>query len=74
MKLKTGGLDQAIARKNLSQNAFARRIGVSSGYLSQLIRGARCPSPRVRQSILDALKDAVFEDLFEEIVNDSNTG
>jgi transcriptional regulator with XRE-family HTH domain len=53
-----------LARKNMSQNWFATRIGTSSGYMSQLINGARNPSPEMREKILKVLKEYQFDDLF----------
>ncbi len=51
-----------VNRANLSRNEFARQMGISSGYLSQLITGQRCPSPRMR--LRQALDIARFDDLF----------
>ena len=55
-----------LARLNLTQNELARHCGVSSGYLSQLLSGVRCPGPAVRRRLLDALPGATFDQLFEE--------
>ena len=55
VRVKRDAVQIAMAKKNLSQNMLAMRTGISSGYISQLILGARYPSPRVRQRILDAL-------------------
>ena len=54
-----------LARKNMSQNCFAMRLGVSSGYMSQLMSGVRNPSPVLREKILAELK--MNEDGFDEI-------
>jgi transcriptional regulator with XRE-family HTH domain len=64
VRLKRGAADKAMARTNLSQNGVARRLEVSTGYLSQLLAGRRNPSPRVRQRILDTFK-MKFDELFE---------
>ena len=53
----------AIAKRNMSQNMLAIRAGISSGYISQLMCGARYPSPKVRQKILDVL-GMDFDDVF----------
>ena len=53
-----------LERANLSQNELARRIGVTSGYLSQLISGRRSPSPRTRRCLLEALDVGGFDELF----------
>ena len=65
--LRSEKISRILARKNMSQNCFASRIGVSSGYMSQLMAGARNPSPLLREKILSALKldenhfDGVFK-------------
>ena len=51
-RMKTEHVRELLLRRNLSQNNFARRIAVTGGYCSQLLRGERCPSPKVRQDIL----------------------
>lgn len=55
-----------MARLNLSQNALARRCGLSSGFISQLLRGIRYLGPRTRAKLLEALRFD-FDDLFEEV-------
>ena len=51
---------------NLSQNELARRCEISSGYMSQLLTGARFAGPAVRTRIATNLK-LEFDDLFEEV-------
>ena len=51
-------------RLNLTQNELARRIGRSSGYLSQLINGERCPSAETRRRLMQVLGVSDFDDLF----------
>ena len=41
---------------DISQNEVARRTGISSGYLSQIMSGRRSPSP----SALERLRGAIF--------------
>ena len=43
---------------------LARVVGISSGYLSQLMSGAAHPSPEVRQRLLRVLGKTNFDDLF----------
>ncbi len=62
--LKTKALQKILIRKNKSQNWFAHRIEVSTGYMSQLMDGSRCPSPKVREKIMNNLPDYCFDDLF----------
>jgi len=66
---------EAMARHNLSQNDLARELGISSGYMSQLLCGTRYPSPRLRRRMLERLTPAGFNDLFyiENYGNDSHT-
>ena len=53
-----------LARQNLSQNELASRLGITSGYLSQLINGQRCPSARIRRRLLEIIPGVAFDDLF----------
>ena len=53
-----------LDERGMSQNELARLCGLSSGYLSQLLSGARCPSPPVRRRLLQALGLSDFDDLF----------
>lgn len=62
--LKAQGLLKILAKKNKSQNWLAYRMQISSGYMSQLMTGARHPSPKMREKMLAALPDYVFDDLF----------
>ncbi len=69
IKLNQAEVTDSIARRNMSKNMLAIRIGISSGYLSQLMHGSRCPSPKVRRRLLKVLKPLTFDDIFivEEI-------
>lgn len=62
----------AIARQNITQNELARRLGVSSSYISQLVCGTRCPSPNLRRRMLELLPPLTVDDLF--IVEDRSGG
>lgn len=63
-------VEQFLTRRNLSQNAFAERLGISSGYMSQLMRGSRYPSAGLRARILRSLKKISFDDVFEIVDDD----
>ena len=54
----------AIARQSMSQKDMAFMLGVSNGYMSQLVHGTRRPSPRLRRKILKLLNPMTFDDLF----------
>jgi len=70
--LRGGKIRKILARKNMSQNNFAYRIGASSGYMSQLMSGIRNPSPLLRKRILTALK--LDECDFDKIFKIKNAG
>lgn len=52
-----------IAKKGISQKEFARSIGISNSYLSQIINKKRNPSPWMAGKIARGLKVEV-EDIF----------
>ena len=58
-------VERFLTRRNLSQNAFAERLGISSGYISQLMRGERYPLAELRARILRSLRGVSFDDIFE---------
>ena len=64
--LRSTKIKKILARKNMSQNCFAMRLGVSSGYMSQIMSGVRNPSPALRGRILKEFKmdESRFDDLF----------
>ena len=64
VKLRPGPVWELITRRNMSQNELARRAGISSGYLSHLLAGRKCPSPAVRRRLQAALGVSEFEELF----------
>ena len=49
---------------DISQNEWARRAGLASGYMSELMNGKRAPSSRTRRRLLRALGVARSEELF----------
>ena len=65
--IKSKAIRKILARKNMSQNWLARQLGVSSGYMSQLMTGVRNPSPDLRIKILERLKmdESGFDRIFE---------
>ena len=65
VKLKSGVIENILAHKNLSQNGLAGKLGISSGYISQLLNGKRLPSPEMREKFLTYFNDLGFDDLFE---------
>lgn len=64
-KLRLDTIVDLLTRKNLSQNWLAKRLNISSGYMSQLLTGQRTPSPSLRARILEHFPESKFDDLFE---------
>ena len=64
VRLKPEAVWERLNRLNITQNELARRIGRSSGYLSQLINGERCPLPETRRRLMEALGVSDFDVLF----------
>ena len=62
--VKQREVERFLTRHNLSQNAFAERLGISSGYMSQLMRGTRYPSAELRAKIIRSLKYINFDEIF----------
>lgn len=54
-----------MARRNISQNGLARAMHVSSGYMSQVFRCQRCPSPGLRTRMQDFLNIPDFDAIFQ---------
>jgi len=64
VKLNPDRVWEFLNRLNMSQNELARLAGISSGYLSQLMSGTRCPSAELRRRLMKALGVTDFDDLF----------
>lgn len=65
-RLNSERVRSILLRRSISQNCLASRLKISSGYCSQLLSGARTPSPRLRLRIMRELKED-FDTLFEPI-------
>ncbi len=63
--LKTRALWERLAALDRSQNWLAREVGISKGYLSDLVNEGRAPSGRIRRRMRKALKVNDFNELFE---------
>ena len=70
--IETEVIKEILLKKNMSQNWLAQRVGTTSGYMSQMIKGIRHPSPEMRQRILNILKGKEFDDLFLTVKNKSS--
>ena len=64
VRLRAETVWELLNRLNQTQNELARRIGRSSGYLSQLINGERFPSAETRRRLMDVLGVSDFDVLF----------
>ncbi len=64
VKLVRDKVWKIMHRRNISQNELAKLSGMSSGYLSLLMRGLRSPSPGRRRQLMRALGVTRFDDLF----------
>ena len=53
-----------LNRLDLTQNELARRAGISSGYMSQLMSGTRRPSAALCKRLMEALDVTGFDELF----------
>lgn len=67
VKLKSKQIQIYFIRQNLSQNGVARKMGICSGYISQLMNGKRFASARVRIKLQKIFADKTWDDLFEII-------
>jgi len=74
IRLRGTVVSRQLAREGLSQNAFACQVGISPGYMSQLLSGKRCPGPKLRPRIQSApsLKQLSFDELFELLEPQNN--
>lgn len=61
------GIKRELARLNISQNRLGRAIGISSGFMSQVLNGKRFVGPDTRRLLLQHLPSLSFDDLFEEV-------
>lgn len=64
IQIKLNQFIETRIKAGFTQRALARATGLTSGYMSQLERGDRHPSPQTAKKICQAL-DVEFEDLFE---------
>ena len=64
VKLRQEIVWELLDQLNISQNELARRCGISRGYMSQLMRGERSPSARLRRRLQQVLGVDDFNTLF----------
>lgn len=66
-KVKGSLIRRVLFQKNLSQNWLAKKLGISSGYMAQLLNGERCPSPEMRQRLQNYFTGHSFDELFKTV-------
>ena len=62
--LRRNRIKKRLALRNKSQNWCAKRLGVCSGYMSQLMCGQRNPSPDLRERIMKLFPECSHAELF----------
>lgn len=69
--LKQESLWDRLDRLNISQNELAHMLGISTGHLSRLVNGQRCPSPSMRRKLMEVFDCQEFDDLFYVVNGDA---
>lgn len=69
--LKPEALWDRLDRLNISQNDLSRMLDISSGHLSRLVNGQRCPSPSMRRRLMEGLDCQEFDGLFYVVTGDA---
>ena len=65
VKIKVYHLRAILARRCISQTAFAQEIGMAPNCFNDMLCWRRFPGPKARQKILSGLKNVGFDDIFE---------
>lgn len=63
ISFKDEKFSELLMRNGDSLRSFARQAGISSPYMSQLIKGNRNPSPKMAKKICESL-EVKFDDIF----------
>jgi transcriptional regulator with XRE-family HTH domain len=63
--LKAETVRVLLAKKNLTQNWLAQKLGISTAYMSQMLNGKRYISPKMRERFQGYFNHLGFDDLFE---------
>ena len=63
--IRTNNVKLLMARRNIGQGALGRWMGISHGYMSELMTGAKNPSGKVRAKLQGYFEDVDFDTLFE---------
>lgn len=65
VRIKRERFVKILRQKKISQNGLGCSLGLSSGYLSQLVSGKRNVVPRTQAALLSVL-GVPFAEIFEE--------
>lgn len=68
-KIRRKVVDEDLLRRNMTQAKLARRLGISTGFMSQLLTGQRYPGPSLRLRLLNEF-GVGFDALFEIVERD----
>jgi transcriptional regulator with XRE-family HTH domain len=63
-------VEKVLTRRNISQNGLARRLRISTAYMSQIMNGGRYISAKMRRRIFRYFRRYDFNDLFIIIEED----
>jgi transcriptional regulator with XRE-family HTH domain len=57
-------VERVLTRRNISQNSLAKRLRISSGYMSLIMNGDRYVSAKMRRRICRYFRRYDFNDVF----------
>ncbi len=64
VQLRGRAIRKMLAQRNRQQKWLAAELGITSGYMAQLLNGDRGPSPELRQKIQMCFEGKSFHELF----------
>jgi ribosome-binding protein aMBF1 (putative translation factor) len=70
VKIKTEVITETLIKTNKNQKWLADKIGVSSGYISDIISGNVVPAGKVRDNLMKALGIKEWDGLYELVESD----
>lgn len=73
VEVRAVGLKATRKKRSLTQRKLAHALGISQNYIPAIEGGARHAGPKLQELMVEYL-GCQFEDLFEVVVVDSETG
>ena len=67
-------VEKVLVRRNISQNGLARRLRISTSYMSQIMNGGRYISAKMRRRIYRQFRRYDFSDVFIIIEDGKGNG